>query len=396
MGARLGADHTDPGDQSIADDDHGAEADLGDAADDRGSNPAIAGALCQGKGPGPARAVGQRGTLHIRSGEVVLMRVGRSAAKPMRHPALVARRDRGMRHTLLVAAVIAAALFASAAGLAQNRPWGAGYIPNLPVITQDGKTVRFYDDLVKGKIVIISFIYTSCTDICPITTARLTQLEDRLGDLVGRDIFFLSMTVDPQTDTPHRLKEDADAFGAGPGWSFVTGSPEDIRAINYKFGERSKILSEHRNEIVLGNDLTGEWQRDSIFGDLNRLVMTVKSLDPQWRSQVRKPTQDPASNTGLAMSEQPGQALFKKMCAPCHTIGVGDRVGPDLRGVTSRHERGWLAAYIQNPAKMRALRDPAALALVERYPVVRMPVLGVAQADASDLIAYLEAEEARL
>ena len=292
-----------------------------------------------------------------------------------------------MRRILLLTAMAAAALFVSAASRAQNRPWGEEYIPNLPVITQDGKTVRFYDDLVKGKIVIISFIYTSCTDICPITTARLSQLEEKLGDLVGRDVFLLSMTVDPENDTPQRLKAYSQAFQTGPGWSFVTGSPQDIRAINYKFGERSKLLSEHRNEIVLGNDTTGEWQRDSIFGDLTRLAMTVKSLDPKWRGQVRAPVQSPASNTGFAVSEQPGQALFKKMCAPCHTIGVGDRVGPDLRGATARRERSWLSAYIQNPARLRAQRDPAALSLAEKFPAVRMPALGGGQNAASDLIA---------
>jgi cytochrome oxidase Cu insertion factor (SCO1/SenC/PrrC family)/mono/diheme cytochrome c family protein len=297
---------------------------------------------------------------------------------------------------LATAAVTTAALSMSGASFAQNRPWGESYIPNLPVVTQDGKTVRFYDDLVKGKIVIISFIYTSCTDICPLTTARLSQLEEKLGDLVGRDIFMVSMTVDPQRDTAQRLKEFSDAFQTGPGWTFVTGNPEDIRAINFKFGERSRLLSEHRNEIVLGNDATGEWQRDSAFGDLNRLVMTVKALDPKWHDQVRAPAHNPASDTGLAMSDQPGQALFKKICAPCHTIGVGDRVGPDLRGVTTRRERAWLSAYIQNPARLRALGDPAALALAEKYPAVRMPILGVAQHDAGDLIAYLDAEASRL
>jgi protein SCO1/2 len=303
-----------------------------------------------------------------------------------------------MQRILLLAAagITAAVFFNSSASVAQNRPWGEGYIPNLPVVTQAGKTVRFYDDLVKGKIVIISFIYTSCTDICPLTTARLAQLEEKLGDIVGRDIFILSMSVDPENDTPQRLKEYSEAFQTGPGWTFVTGKLEDIRAINFKFGERSKILSEHRNEIVLGNDAMGEWQRDSVFGDLNRLVMTVKALDPKWRNQVRTPERSAASNTGLAMSDQPGQALFKKICAPCHTIGVGDRVGPDLRGVTARRERAWLSAYIQNPARLRAVHDPAALALAEKYPAVRMPILGIAQNDAGDLIAYLDAEASRL
>jgi len=297
------------------------------------------------------------------------------------------------------AAMVLAAVAAVAVpdlGKAESGPWGEGYIPNLQVKTQDGKTVRFYDDLIKGRIVIISFIYTSCTDVCPLTTARLTQLEDQLGDAVGRDVFMISMTVDPKRDTPERMKEFSSAFRTGPGWTFVTGDSENIRAINYKFGERSEILSEHRNQIVLGNDATGEWQRDSAFSDLNRLVMTVRSLDPKWRDQVRAPAADTITRTGLAMSTQPGQALFKKICAPCHTVGVGDRVGPDLRGVTTRRDRAWLAAFIQNPAKLRALHDPAAMALAEKFPAVRMPVLGLGEQDALDLVSFLEAETSRL
>jgi protein SCO1/2 len=305
-----------------------------------------------------------------------------------------------MRYLRLIAAAAAAATVAIiwnvSNSTAQNRPWGETYIPNLTVMTQDGKPVRFYDDLVKGKIVIISFIYTSCTDICPLTTARIAQLEAKLGDMVGRDVFLLSMSVDPEHDTPERLKEYAEAFGAGPGWSFVTGKPEDIRAINYKFGDRSLVLSEHRNEIVLGNDATGEWQRDSVFGDIDRLAMTVRSLDQKWRDQVRPPAQTASTNTGLAMSSQPGQALFKKVCAPCHTIGVGDRVGPDLRGVTARRDPVWLSAFIRNPSQMRARQDPVALALAAEYPAVRMPAVGLAPNDAADLISYLATETSRL
>jgi cytochrome oxidase Cu insertion factor (SCO1/SenC/PrrC family)/cytochrome c2 len=303
-----------------------------------------------------------------------------------------------MRYLRLMAtlAATAAAVCNVSEGKAQNRPWGEAYIPNLTVTTQNGKPVRFYDDLVKGKIVIISFIYTSCTDICPLTTARLSQLEDKLGDLVGRDVFFLSMTVDPEHDTPERLKEYSEAFGTGPGSSFVTGKPEDIRAINYKFGDRSQVLSEHRNEIVLGNDTTGEWQRDSVFGDIDRLAMTVRALDPKWRDQIRAPAQTASTNTGLAMSSQPGQVLFKKLCAPCHTVGVGDRVGPDLRGVATRRDHAWLSAFIQSPAQLRARQDPDALALAAEYPAVRMPALGLSQNDAADLVSYLAAETARL
>ncbi len=271
------------------------------------------------------------------------------------------------RRLLTVVAAFAAVIMLARSPLeAQSYQRGADYFPNLPVVTQDGKTLNFYDDVIKGKIVLISFIYTNCPDICPLTTtARITQVEDKLGDMVGRDIFFISMTVDPERDTPERLKEFATAFGVGPGWLFLTGKPEDIRAINSKLGDKSRKLSEHRNEIVLGNDATGEWARNSVFGDLDRLIMDIRSMDPKWRNEVHQPKFDEASNTGYALDLQPGQSLFKKLCAPCHTIGVGDRVGPDLRGATERRQRTWLTRFIRTPEKVRAENDPVALTLGE-------------------------------
>lgn len=302
-----------------------------------------------------------------------------------------------MQRISLASAMLAAALVSAPnIGEAQSSRWGEGYFPNLPVVTHDGKTVRFYDDLIKGKIVVISFIYTSCTDFCPLTTARMSQVEEKLGDLVGRDIFFYSITVDPENDTPEKLKEYAEAFSAGPGWRFMTGKPKDIRSILAKLGERRRQLTDHRNDIVIGNEATGEWSKDTLFGNLDRLVMVIRSMDPKWRDQVRTVPHNEASNTGLPFNAQPGQSMFKKICAPCHTIGVGDRVGPDLQGITDRRERAWLSSYIRNPRKMRAQKDPAALALAAKYKAAHMPVLGVTEVDAADLIAYLEAETLRL
>jgi protein SCO1/2 len=303
-----------------------------------------------------------------------------------------------MRRSLMagLAALAAATVAAPAAPDAQSNRWGADYFPNLPVVTQDGKTLNFYDDVIKGKIVVVSFIYTNCPDICPLTTARISQVEDKLGGIVGRDIFLISMTVDPERDTPARLKEFSQAFGAGPGWLFLTGKPQDIRLINTRLGDRSRNLTEHRNEIILGNDATGEWQRNSVFGDLERLVIDIRSMDPAWRDEVRQPKPDEASNTGYPLDLQPGRTLFKKICAPCHTIGVGDRVGPDLRGVTERRDHAWLASFIRHPDMARARRDPIALELVAKFPGVHMPALGIAENDATDLIAYLQAQTASL
>jgi protein SCO1 len=313
-----------------------------------------------------------------------------------RHPSAIFLETKMQRH--LLAGITMLAMLAIAvpqSARAQSR-WGEGYFPNLPVVTQDGKTRHFYDDLLKGKIVVINFIYTSCQDICPVATARLAQVEEKLGEQMGRDIFFISMTVDPERDTPERLNEYAKAFGAGPGWLFVTGDPADIRAINYKLGERSTKLSEHRNEVVLGNEPEHQWQRDNVFGDIDRLATTIQHMDGKSRDEVRNVPDSPLSNGGLQMSHRPGEALYRKVCAACHTIGVGDRVGPDLRGVTQRRDRAWLASYIRDPGRLRAQKDPVALELAAKFPAVRMPVIGLAEVDAADLINYLETQNARL
>ncbi|HEV8181552.1 MAG TPA: SCO family protein, partial [Candidatus Angelobacter sp.] len=106
--------------------------------------------------------------------------------------------------------------------LADSR-WGANYFPNIELTTQGGKTVHFYDDLIKGKIVAIDLIYTTCQYSCPLETARLVQVQKMLGDRVGKDIFFYSITIDPKNDTPAALKAYAEKFHAGPGWTFLTG-----------------------------------------------------------------------------------------------------------------------------------------------------------------------------
>lgn len=282
-------------------------------------------------------------------------------------------------------------LWAMAGANAQGPKDGAGYFPNLPVYNQHGERLRFYDDVIKGRIVVISFIFTSCTDICPLTTARLGQVAEELKESFGRDIFFVSISVDPRNDTPQKLKAFSEAFHAGPGWSFLTGSLQDIRAINAKLGEHMRSLNDHRNEVVLGNDATGEWARNSVFGDLKRLVIDIRSMDPKWRAEVRTIARDPASDHGYALGQQPGEALFKRMCAGCHMLKVGTRVGPDLYAVGGRRSHDWLMRFIMSPEKMRAEKDPTAISLARQFPAVRMPNLGLTENDASDLISYVNA-----
>ncbi len=110
-------------------------------------------------------------------------------------------------------------------------PWGANYFPNTPLLTQDGEKVHFFDDLIKDKVVAINFIFTGCSDSCPVETARLRQVQKILGDRVGKDIFLYSISIDPYNDTPATLKRYAEKFGIGPGWTLLDGDADDIEQL---------------------------------------------------------------------------------------------------------------------------------------------------------------------
>jgi protein SCO1/2 len=301
---------------------------------------------------------------------------------------------------VLVGTMLAIASLCGAPATAGDSPWGKDYLPNNRVVDQDNRSLSFYDDALKGKITILSFIYTTCRDICPVVTARLSQLEEKLGSVVGRDVFFVSISIDPENDTPDKLKEYARAFSAGPSWLFLTGTPENMEAIRYKLGERSGgKISQHRNEILLYNDNNGVWERASVFGDLNTLTETVRAMDPAWRSQAaRNPSAGIVKETTAASTMGavpaiglPGEALFIKVCASCHTIGQGQKVGPDLVNLTSRRDRAWVSSYITDPNTARAQDTPVVRELITKFPMVRMPNLGLSDADVTDVIAYIEA-----
>lgn len=287
----------------------------------------------------------------------------------------------------------------------QSRPssargaiWDAEYFTNTPIVTHDGRTLRFYDDLIKDKIVVVNFIYTSCRDVCSLATARLAQARELLGDRVGRDIFFYSITLDPVLDGPEVLRKYADNFYSGPGWLFLTGEPDDIDLIRHKLGERSKTIGDHRNDVLLGNDATGEWGRDSVFSDTAQLVQSILRMDPKEREQPSLALKQMATSDGSPemLGTTPGRGLFVKACAACHSIGGGDGIGPDLAHVERRRPRDWLIDFIMSPDAMFAAKDETALQLLEKFGGLRMPRLGLSTTDAADVLAYIAARSAEL
>ncbi|MBI2884241.1 MAG: SCO family protein [Candidatus Methylomirabilis oxyfera] len=188
-------------------------------------------------------------------------------------------------HVAALAGLVLTALMAGlepAWAAPTGSPWGADYFPNVPLITQDGQTVKFYDDLLKGKAVAIELIYTSCTDTCPLETARLSQVQRILGDRVGKEIFFYSITIDPARDTPKVLKAYAKKFHAGPGWLFLTGKKADIDLISKKLGLSSLTDADNRDghqpSLMLGHEPTGQWMRTSALDNPRFLVVTISNF----------------------------------------------------------------------------------------------------------------------
>lgn len=137
----------------------------------------------------------------------------------------------------------------------------ARHFPNVRLRTQDNQDVRFYDDLVKGRSVMINFMFTSCTTLCPRSTENLVKVQQALGDRMGRDIFLISVSVDPTHDTPAVLKRYAESFHTGAGWTFVTGRAEDIILIQQKLGkyEKDGDKTQHTGMVIYGNEPTNTW-----------------------------------------------------------------------------------------------------------------------------------------
>ena len=148
--------------------------------------------------------------------------------------------------------------------------WGADYFPDVPLVTHEGKKVRFFSDLIKDKVVAINFIYTNCPDACALETAHLREVQKILRDRVGRDVFIYSISIDPAHDTPQVLKAYAEKFDVAQGWLFLTGKEADITLLRKKLGlydeEQKDNLKEHPLTQIIGNQKTGQRNYDKLMG----------------------------------------------------------------------------------------------------------------------------------
>jgi cytochrome oxidase Cu insertion factor (SCO1/SenC/PrrC family) len=134
-------------------------------------------------------------------------------------------------------------------------------IPDVELLDQDGRKVRFYSDLVKGKTVAVQFIFTTCTTICPPLGATFARVQKDLGERAGRDVRLISISVDPATDTPERMKAWGAKFHAAEGWTLVTGQKPQVDELLRALGAATASPADHSPSVLIGNDAAGQWTR---------------------------------------------------------------------------------------------------------------------------------------
>jgi protein SCO1/2 len=163
------------------------------------------------------------------------------------------------------------------------------HLPNIPLLTHEGKEVRFYDDLVKDKIVMLNFFYAVCTDVCPAVSANLAEVQKMLGDKVGRDIFMYSFTLKPEADDVFAIRAYRESYDAGPGWTFLTGKPEDMEKLRRAIGftDPNPLLdadtTQHIGNVRFGNEPLMLWSACPGMGKPELIVdaVTWGALRPQ-------------------------------------------------------------------------------------------------------------------
>jgi len=153
------------------------------------------------------------------------------------------------------------------------------YFTDLEVITHEGKKVRFYSDMLKDKVVVVTAYYLSCAQACPLQNVVLNKLQRLLGDRFGKKVFFVSISVDPVNDKWELVKDYAKVWDAKSGWTFLTGKKENVDWVAYKMGLYVKTPEEHDTRYILGNVKTARWVRMQPQATAEELSMRLLDLE---------------------------------------------------------------------------------------------------------------------
>jgi protein SCO1/2 len=151
-------------------------------------------------------------------------------------------------------------------------------IPDVRLLDQEGRGVRFYSDLIRDKVVVVNFFFTSCSYVCPMQGQALAKLKPRLGERLGTEVFFISVSKDPEVDTVRHLKLWGTEFGVGPGWTLVTGEKEPVGELLRRLTGQGLGQDLHTPLLLIGNDRTGVWVEADGLGPPEELVAIIDKV----------------------------------------------------------------------------------------------------------------------
>jgi protein SCO1/2 len=146
------------------------------------------------------------------------------------------------------------------------------------LVDQDDRQVKFVSDVIGDRIVVMDFVFTSCTNVCPILSAVLSQVQQTLGDRLGDEVVMVSVTVDPIRDTPQRLKAYAAKHRAGAGWTWLTGPKPTVDDVLIGLGAYAVNFEDHPSMVLVGDGRSGEWSRFFGFPSPDRIMEQVDEL----------------------------------------------------------------------------------------------------------------------
>jgi protein SCO1/2 len=152
------------------------------------------------------------------------------------------------------------------------------YFSDVVLVNQHGEKMRFYSDLLRGKVVIINSFFATCTGSCLPLTRNLEKLQQGLGARMGKEVNIISISVDPEVDTPASLKAYAKKLNAGPGWYFLTGTKESVEFALKKIGQFVDDKQAHLNIFIIGNERTGLWKKAFGLAKSDELMKIVDSV----------------------------------------------------------------------------------------------------------------------
>jgi len=178
----------------------------------------------------------------------------------------------------MIRTMIALLLLALPAASADLTTAGRNYFTDVELVNQNGQTMRLYSDLIAGKTVVIDSFFTSCVGICPIMGGTFKRIQTVLGDHMGKDLILISVSVDPETDTPARLRDYAKSMSAKPGWYFVTGKKENVEQALHKLGLLVDAKENHKAVVLIGNEPKGLWKKAFGLANSEDVVKMVQEV----------------------------------------------------------------------------------------------------------------------